>query len=240
MTTEPLDLLDRAADPTALPGAPLVLVLAALAVALVLVVPGAVWRFTGIAVTIVHELGHGFAGLLTGRRAVTIRLSGDHAGLTTSHGRAASVPWTTFWGYPAPAVLGAGLVLGGVLGRAATVLAVCVVVLVLSLIFMRGALAWFAVPLTGAILLGLLWAAPDPWLTSAVVGIGLFLVCGAVRALANLSRRHARGRTEASDAQILRRETGVPAGAWIVLMWIVVLAGLAASGWVLWRVVAGA
>ena len=54
MTTEPLDLLDRAADPTALPGAPLVLVLAALAVALVLVVPGAVWRFTGIAVTIVH------------------------------------------------------------------------------------------------------------------------------------------------------------------------------------------
>ena len=99
---EPLDILDRALTPTGLPDSPQLLVGTALALALLLVVPGAVWRLTGIVVTIVHELGHGCAGLLTGRRAVAIRLSPDHSGLTTSHGRAASVPWTTFWGYPAP------------------------------------------------------------------------------------------------------------------------------------------
>lgn len=235
---EPLDILDRALTPTGLPDSPQLLVGTALALALLLVVPGAVWRLTGIVVTIVHELGHGFAGLLTGRRAVAIRLSPDHSGLTTSHGRAASVPWTTFWGYPAPAVLGAALVMSGLAGRGATALLVCAAVLAVSLVFMRGILAWLAVPLTAAVLLGLLGFAPDPWLTSAAVGLGVFLVCGAVRALANLTRLHARGRTHGSDAAILARETRVPGAVWLTLMWLVALACAAGSGWML-RVAVG-
>lgn len=230
---EPRELLERALTPTRLPDSPELLVGTALALALLLVLPGAVWRLTGIVVTIVHELGHGFAGLLTGRRAVAIRLSPDHSGLTTSHGRAASVPWTTFWGYPAPAVLGAGLVMSGLAGRGATALLVCAAVLAVSLLFMRGILAWLAVPLTAAALLGLLGLAADPWLTSAVVGIGVFLVCGAVRALANLTRMHARGRTRASDAAILAQETRVPGGVWLTLMWCTALACAAGSAWML-------
>lgn len=232
-----VNLLTRASEATGLPESPWVLVGTALVVALLLVVPRPIWRFTGLAVTIVHELGHGFAGLLTGRRAVTIRLAGDHSGLTTSKGQGASVPWTTFWGYPAPAAVGAALVVIGILGRAGTALAVCVAVLLISLVFMRGVLAWLVVPLTGAVLVGLLALAPDPWLTSTVVGLGLFLVCGAVRALLNLISAHARGRSAASDARILHRETGVPAVVWLLLMTVVIAACAAGAGWAILEVV---
>jgi hypothetical protein len=232
-------VLERATSATALPDSPLLLVAVALAIALALVVPRAIWSVSGHVVTIVHELGHGFAGLVTGRRAVSIRLSGNHAGVTTSKGTAASVPWTTFWGYPVPALVGAALVLAGMAGWAGTALAVSTAVLLLSLLFMRGILAWLLTPLTvlfGAVLLAV---APDPWLSSAVVGIGIFLVCGAVRALINLIRGHLRGRTHDSDARLLAQATRVPAGVWLLLFAVVIGAAVLASGWVIAAVIPG-
>lgn len=222
------DLVQRAVGATALPESPAVLIGAALLIAALLIVPQPVWRFSGLLVTVVHELGHGFAGLVTGRRAVSIRLSSDHAGLTESRGTRASVPWTTFWGYPVPALVGAALVVTGMSGWAAAAIACCAAMLVLALLFMRGMLAWFITPLAaGAGIAGLLWA-PDPWLSSAVVGLGLFLICGGARALGSLLRGHARGHTADSDARLLARATGVPAAVWLALF-IVLTAGAAAA-----------
>lgn len=222
-------ILERSTSATALPDSPAWLVGTALVLVVILVALPAVWRISGLVVTIVHELGHGFAGLLTGRRSVSIRLSGDHAGLTTSTGTKRSVPWTTFWGYPVPAVVGAALVIAGMSGWAGPALAVCSAVLVASLLFMRGILAWLMTPLTAVAGLALLWLAPDPWLTSAVVGIGLFLVVGAARALGNLVRGHARGRTSDSDAAFLARDTRIPAPVWLFLFTVVIAAAAIAA-----------
>ncbi|GAA4282565.1 M50 family metallopeptidase [Brevibacterium daeguense] len=224
-------MIEQATSATALPESPLLLVAIALAVALVLVVPRAIWSISGHVVTIVHELGHGFAGLLTGRRSVSIRLSGNHAGVTTSKGTAASVPWTTFWGYPVPALVGAALVLAGMSGWAGAALAAATAILLLSLLFMRGILAWLLTPLTVLLAAVLLAAAPDPWLSSTVVGIGIFLVCGAVRALVNLVRGHLRGRTHDSDARLLAQATRVPAGVWLLLFAVLIGGAALVSGW---------
>ena len=50
-------------------------------------IPNATWRYFGLFSTVVHELGHAFAALMTGRRVTGIRLNFDHSGLTTSFGR---------------------------------------------------------------------------------------------------------------------------------------------------------
>lgn len=81
---------------------------AALAVALLAVAPPAVWRWSRLGVTAVHESGHAIVALLVGRKVTAIHLRPDSSGVTIHYGRGG---WarrfaTAAAGYPAPGILG--------------------------------------------------------------------------------------------------------------------------------------
>lgn len=207
-----------------------ILVLCA-AAAVAISIPRGTWRWFGLVVTVVHELGHALAGLVTGRRIMTIRIEADHSGVTHSMGRGASAMWSTFWGYPFPALVGAAWTAAVGAGYWPLAAVVSALVLVVSLAVMRGWLSWFVTTTTAAALLALAWfeVAPGRWFMLAV---GAALWIGAFRAWLNLTRAHLAGqrrrrRPLASDAAILAQGTGVPAGLWLVaLLAVIVLCGL--------------
>ena len=84
-------------------------IVVAVAAALVAVVVRPVWRWTRIAVTIVHELGHAVVGLLSGRKWQRFVVHPDMSGEVSTLGRPTGIGrvLTTAAGYPAPAVVGA-------------------------------------------------------------------------------------------------------------------------------------
>lgn len=200
-----------------------------LAAAVVLSMPRGTWRGFGLVVTVVHELGHALAGLLTGRRVMRIRINADHSGVTHSMGRGASAMWSTFWGYPFPALVGAAwtaAVGAGYWPLAATLSAM---VLVVSLAVMRGWLSWLVTTTTAALLLLLAWfdLSIGRWFLLAV---GAALWIGALRAWFNLVRQHVRAgrrRLPSSDATLLAAGTGVPAWLWLAaFLGVIALCGV--------------
>lgn len=216
----------------------LTVVAIAVLIAGVLVVPDGIWRITGVWVTMIHELGHALAGAVRGRTGMRIRVNTDHSGLTTSTGRSDSVAWTSFWGYPAPPLVGALMVCSAAAGwttgspvwttaAVGTVLGVSVA----ALLFMRGLIA---VGSTVAGIAGtaalLLWA-PESVTVLVLLIAGLFEWAGGVRALANLTRLHARRRARDSDASVLGRLTPLPSVLWIGIFWVIALAPAALLVW---------
>ena len=214
------------------------IVTAAAVIAAVLVVPGGIWRVTGVWVTMIHELGHALAGAIRGRTGMRIRVNADHSGLTTSTGRTDSVAWTSFWGYPAPPLVGALMVCAAAAGWSTgsavwttTAVAALLGVSVAALLFMRGLIA------VGSTLAGiagtaalLLWA-PQPVTVLVLLAAGLFEWAGGVRAIANLSRLHIRARARGSDASVLGQRTPLPAFVWIAVFWILALAPVGLLVW---------
>lgn len=210
--------------------------LASAVLAALLCLPRATWRWFGLVVTVVHELGHALAGLTTGRRVLRIRIEADHSGVTHTFGTSASAVWSTFWGYPFPAVVGAVWAAGAGAGRWPLVAAASAAVLVISLIVMRGWLSWCVTLGTAAALIALLAADPafGRWIMLAV---GTALWVGSLRVWWLLARRQARaslggrdgGRLRhhpqglASDAAVLAGATGVPALVWTTVFLLVIL-----------------
>lgn len=202
-------------------------------VAAALSIPAASWRYFGLFTTIVHELGHAFAALLTGRRLTGITLNMDHSGTTTSLGRRGwRTVWSAFWGYPAPAVTGAALVWAGFDGWGRASLSAGALILLLSVLFIRNA-SGLAI-IVGAVLASavLVLAVPPGFTGHVVIAVGLALLVGGVRDLVKVislhirRRRHLRG----SDAFILYQSTGIPSPVWLLLFAVVI--GLA--GWWAW------
>lgn len=207
-----------------------VVILLAVAVSL----PRITWRYFGLFATVTHELGHAFAALMTGQRLGGIRLGLDHSGTTTtySRGRLPAV-WSTFWGYPVPAVVGAAMVWCGFNGWGPAAMSVGTLVLLASFVFLRngiGILITAAAVLTAGLLV--LFVPPE-FNGHVMIVLGLALLVAAVRdlgKLANVHLRH-RDRLPTSDAFLLYRATSVPAAIWI-LFFAAVVAG---SWWVAWQ-----
>lgn len=200
-----------------------------LATAVALSGPRATWRWFGLVVTVVHELGHALAGLLTGRRVMRIRINADHSGVTHSMGRGASAMWSTFWGYPFPALVGAAWTAAVGAGYWPLAAVLSAVVLLVSLVVMRGWLSWLVTTTTATLLLTLSWfdLTVGRWFLLAV---GAALWIGAVRAWINLVRHHVksgRRRMPSSDATLLAAGTGVPAWLWLAaFLGVIALCGL--------------
>ncbi|AXJ11115.1 M50 family metallopeptidase [Arthrobacter sp. PM3] len=203
-------------------------------VAVALCLPRASWRYFGLLATVTHELGHAFAAVTTGQRLGGIRLGLDHSGTTTTYSRSkASAAWSTFWGYPVPAVVGAVMVWCGFNGWGPAAMSVGTLVLLASLLFLRngaGLLITAAAVLAAALLVLFV---PPAFIGHVMIVLGLALLVAAVRdlgKLANVHLRH-RDRLPTSDAYLLARATAVPAPLWIALFAAVV----AGAWWFAWQ-----
>lgn len=219
------------------PNVPPGVLLGILAAAVVLSVPRATWRWFGLYVTFVHELGHAFAALMTGRYVHGLKIGLDHSGQLVSSGRRGfSATWSGFWGYPAPAAVGVALVWSVSAGWAGAAMSIGALVLLVALIFLRN-FTGIMVALLSAAIAQLLVMFADPVTVSYVVlALGIALGVGSVRDWFKVAAVHTRRRNQlaSSDAFILARATGVPSFVWLAGFAMVIAAAAAFSGYLLW------
>ena len=219
-----------------------VLLLIALAAA-ALTVPRPVWRWFGLFVTFVHELGHAFAALTTGQVVKGIQLRFDHSGQMRSMGRSRfAAAWTGFWGYPVPAVTGAVLVWAAFSGWAGAALSAGALVLLAALLFIRNLQGLVIACGCAAVSVLLVWFASPVAVSWTTLAVGTALLAGAVRDWLKVLGVHTRRRRslQSSDAYILYQRTGVPSGLWLAAFAAVIAASVAAALWLAFPVGRGA
>lgn len=212
-------------DPVTLDTTQLAIVVA---VALVVVLFPPVWRVARLAVTLVHELGHAFAGILTGRRFTGFVLRGDMSGhaVTVGKARGPGRVVTTWAGYPAPGLVAALAVWLVSVGYAAPLLTAGLLALLVAVPRIRSGLT--ALVLLAAIAgLGALWWWGSPTLQAEVLlGLALVLLVGGWRHLGAV----AGSRDRASDPAVLAQLTHIPRLVWNATFALV----LAAATWSAW------
>ncbi|GAA3701590.1 M50 family metallopeptidase [Arthrobacter ginkgonis] len=198
-----------------------------IAVAVGLAVFRPTWRWFGLYVTFVHELGHAFAALTTGRVVKGIHLNFDHSGQMTSLGRTRrGAAWAGFWGYPAPALVGAVLVWSACAGWAGAAMSLGALILLAALLFIRN-LAGVLIAVGCAVVAQLLvMFTPKEAIAYVVLALGIALLVGSVKdwfkvLSVHVGRRH---HVQSSDAYILYRTTGVPSAVWLTGFAVVVAA----------------
>jgi hypothetical protein len=186
----------------------------AIAVALAAVLLQPVWRVVRLAVTLVHELAHAVVGLAVGRRFVGFVVRADMSGhtVTVGPGRGPGRAVSIWAGYPAPALVGAGLVWLAVHGWSAPVVTALVVGLLVALTRVRSVLTATVVALAAAGCGSLWWWRLDTLQEQVLVGAGLVLVVGGWRHVAAV----ARGGSPADDPAALAALTHVPRVVWVL------------------------
>ena len=207
------------------PVVPLWELLAVFAVAVTLSIPAVTWRYFGLFTTVVHELGHAFGNLMTGRLVTGITVKMDHSGSTTSYGRGIiGLIWSGFWGYPAPAVTGAALVWAGFAGYGPAAMSIGVLILIATLLFVRNGAGLLIVLASAAAAGTLVMFVPPPFTGHVVIALGLALLVGSVRDWLNVVTVHFRRREllETSDAYLLFRRTMIPSPIWLLLFGAVI------------------
>jgi hypothetical protein len=202
-----------------------------LAAAAALSIPRATWQWFGLFTTLVHELGHAVAAIITGRVVHGIRLRRNHSGDALSTGRGTlGIVISGVLGYPAPAIVGAAQLWSVFHGYTALALFAGGVALVLTLLVIRN-LFGVLVVLASAVVSTLLWFYATPAVQGyALLVLGTALLVGAARGLASVIAVHIgrRDRLQTSDAYLLYRRTGVPSPLWLALF--TVLIGAAVAG----------
>lgn len=212
--------------------------LLALLAALLVVGHHGLWRVSRTVVTIAHEGGHAVMAVLTGRRLTGIRLHSDTSGVTVSVGRPTGpgMVFTALAGYLAPSLLGLAWAGVLVLGWAQPLLWAAVVLLLVTLLYVRNIYGVFAVLVTGAAVAAVAWYGSPELRTGFAAAAAWFLLFGGLRAVRELGRARRRqayrGAAELdSDADQLARLTGLPAWLWIALFTLVALGCVALGGW---------
>lgn len=201
-----------------------VIVLAAAALS----VPRRSWRFFGLFVTVVHELGHAAAALLTLQRVTGVTLRLDHSGTTTSRGRRGwRRAFTTFWGYPVPAVVGSALVWSAAHGWAAAALSGGALLLVAALVLIRNGQGVLILGGSAAASLALVWFGGAVPAGYACLVLGIALLVGSCRDWVKVVRVHVRRRDlDSSDAHLLQGATRIPSPVWLGSFALVIGAAL--------------
>lgn len=205
--------------------------LAIVLVAVALSVPRRSWRIFGLFVTVLHELGHVTAALLTLQRVTGITLRLDHSGTTSSMGRRGRrAAFTTFWGYPVPAVAGAALIHSAAYGWASAALSVGALVLMASLTLIRNLQGILILGGTAAVASGLVWFGGAASAGYACLALGIALLVGSCRDWLKVVRVHVRRRdVGSSDAYLLQRATRLPSALWLAMFALVIGAALVLS-----------
>jgi hypothetical protein len=185
-------------------------------------------------VTVVHEMGHAIATVLTGGQVTSIEISPGGGGLT--HVRGGNFFLSVSAGYLGSSLFGAALLL---LARAPwrrRVLQALAVGLVLAvLFFFREPFGILVALLTAAAFWALAARGPDALVTLFVALLAVLNGLYAVVDLLYLLQISGSGAAP-SDAAILQRRTGIPAVVW-ALLWtaIGVLIQLMALRTAVWR-----
>lgn len=179
-------------------------------------------------VTIVHEAGHAGIGVLVGRRFQGFVVERDLSGhaVTAGRSRGPGRIATTWAGYPAPAVLGALVVVAAVHGWGGVALVAALAAGLVLLVMSRSWRTVGLVLLVGALTAALWWWG-GPWRDGVVGGIGLALLVGAWDSLRDV----AASRDAHQDHGTLADLTPFPAGFWL-LTWF--LADAAATALAVW------
>ncbi|TDC14443.1 M50 family peptidase [Kribbella albertanoniae] len=198
-------------------------------VALVLIGWRPLWRFTRNVVTIAHEGAHGLIAALVGRKLSGIRLHSDTSGVTVSRGKPTGVGMIAVLlaGYPGPALFGLAAAFTLSRGYAVALLWGLLLALVILLLQIRNLYGLWSVVVFGAVVFGVTW-----WGTPSVQSafahlLTWFLLLAAPRAVVELQQSRRGGQGRSSDADQLRRLTGVPAVMWVGVFGLVALACLA-------------
>lgn len=219
------------------PSIPITLLLAILALAIVLSIPRASWRWFGLYVTFVHELGHAFAALTTGRVVHGLKIGMDHSGQLVSSGRRGfSATWSGFWGYPAPAVVGLALVWSVSAGWAGAAASIGALVLLLALIFLRNFTGVVVALVSAAIAQCLVMFTEPQTVSWVVLVLGISLGVGSVRDFFKVAAVHTRRRSHlsSSDAYLLAQATRTPSFIWLTGFAAVIAGSAIFSGALLW------
>lgn len=219
------------------PDVPPLVLLGILAAAVALSIPRATWRWFGLYVTFVHELGHAFAALMTGRFIHGLKIGLDHSGQLVSSGRRGfSATWSGFWGYPAPAVVGLALVWSVSAGWAGAAASVGALILLVALIFLRNFTGILVAVASAAVAQALVMFADPRTVSYAVLALGIALGVGSVRDFFKVAAVHTSRREHlaSSDAFILARSTGVPSWVWLSSFAVVIAGSAAFSAYLLW------
>ena len=210
------------------------MVLAIVAVAALLSIPRVTWQWFGLFATLVHELGHAFAALLSGRVVHGIRIRRNHSGDAMSTGRGAfGTVLSGVFGYPAPAIVGAALLWSVFNGYTAIALFVGGVILILTILVLRN-LFGVVVVLASAGVAALLWFYATPQVQGyALLVLGVALLVGSVRGLLTVVSVHTsrRGQLQTSDAYLLYKRTGVPSPVWLLTFAVLIAASGVFAVW---------
>lgn len=200
-------------------------ILAIIAICILLTVPRATWRYFGLYVTFVHELGHAFAALMTGRFVHGLKIGLDHSGELVSSGKPGfSAAWSGFWGYPVPALVGAMLIGSTYFGYGSAALSVGALILLVSLIFLRNWVGILVALSSAAIAQLLVVFTPKYAIAWVVLSLGLMLLIGGVRDLFKVLGVHISRREliASSDAYLLATRSWLPAWFWLLGFTVVV------------------
>ena len=204
--------------------------------ALLLVLHNGLWLVLRNVVTIAHEGGHAVVALLSGRKLNGIRLHSDTSGLTVSTGRATGpgMVFTLLAGYPAVSLLGLAGAWLVVADQARLMLWISIGLLVLMLLAIRNAYGVVSIVATGGVVFAVSWFTTPAVQALCCELFSWFLLFGGIRPISELGRKRRRGRAADSDADQLARLTGVPAGGWLALWFVVAVAALVFGGrWLL-------
>jgi hypothetical protein len=207
---------------------------AIVAVAALLSIPRVTWQWFGLFATLVHELGHAFAAILSGRVVHGIRIRRNHSGDAMSSGRGAfGTVLSGVFGYPAPAIVGAALIWSVFAGYTALALAVGGVILILTVLVIRNLFGVLVVLVSAGVAVLLWFYAPPEVQGYALLALGVALLVGSVRGLLTVVGVHTsrRGQLQTSDAYLLYKRTGVPSPVWLLIFAVLIAAALAFAVW---------
>ncbi|HZX03685.1 M50 family metallopeptidase [Kribbella sp.] len=203
-------------------------------VALLLIAWRPVWKYTRQVVTIAHEGAHGLIAALVGRKLSGIRLHSDTSGVTVSRGKptGGGMIAVLLAGYPGPALFGLAAAFVLSRGYAVALLWGLLLALVILLLQIRNLFGLWSVLVFGAVVFGVTWWGSTSVQTTFAHLLTWFLLLAAPRAVLELQHSRRRGQGRSSDADQLRRLTGVPALMWVGVFGLVTLGCLALG--VLW------
>jgi hypothetical protein len=198
-------------------------------VALVLIAWRPFWRHTRQVVTIAHEGAHGLIAALVGRKLSGIRLHSDTSGVTVSRGHPTGPGMIAVMlaGYPGPALFGLAAAFVLSRGYAVGLLWGLLLALVILLLQIRNLFGLWSVVAFGALVFAVSWWGSPAVQSAFAQLLTWFLLLSAPRAVLELQRSRRGGAGRNSDADQLRRLTGVPALLWVGIFGLVTLACLA-------------